>query len=192
MRVRAKQYFIQNSILTIPGQQPCTTIWTTKFFNRLPSLSFPRSVSQKSSGSPLKDYQAGYDQFQCNCCKFPGLLCWTYHDGADRHSIDDTFPDGWPRVAAFLESCDSFSIYRRFGQSHSRLLVIHERNIAVLEAQIHNLDKIDDEGGPDMQFRLKNRYHEEGFDTTKRDLEEKLEKEILAYGIALLAPLYFI
>jgi hypothetical protein len=29
---------------------------------------------------------------------------------------------------------------------------------------------------------LKTRYHEEGFDTTKRDLEEKLEKELLAYG----------
>lgn len=148
------------------GQQPCTTIWATRFFNRLPSLSFPRSVSQKSLGSPLKDYQAGYDQFQYNCY--------------------DTYPDGWPRVAAFLESCDSFSIYRRFGQSHSRLLVIHARNIAVLEAQIHNLDKRDDEGGPDMQFRLKNRYHEEGFDTTKRDLEVELEKELLAYDALLL------
>jgi hypothetical protein len=36
-----------------------------------------------------------------------------------------------------------------------------------------------------MQFRLKTRYHEEGFDTTKRDLLEKLEKEILAYGMVL-------
>ena len=185
MRVRAKQYHIQNPILTIPGQQPCTTTWETRFFNRLPGLSFPRSVPQTSSGSPPRDYQAGYDQFQYDCCKFPGPLCRTYHDGAYRHSIDDTNPDGWPRVAAFLESCDSFSIYRRFGQSHSRLLLTHQSNITDLEMQIQNLDKIDDEGGPDMQFRLKNRYHEEGFDTTKRDLEEKLEKEILAYGIVL-------
>jgi hypothetical protein len=112
-------------------------------------------------------------------------LCWTYHDGADRHSIDDTNPDGWPRVAAFLESCDSFSIYRRFGQSHSRLLVAHQCNITDLETQLQILDKRDDEGGPDMQFRLKNRYHEEGFDTTKRALLEELEKELLAYGIVL-------
>jgi hypothetical protein len=73
-------------------------------------------------------------------------------------------------------------MYRRFGQSHSRLLVTRQCNITDLETQIRNLDKSDDEGGPDTQFRLKNRYFEEGFDTQKRDLLEKLEKEILAYG----------
>jgi hypothetical protein len=76
-------------------------------------------------------------------------------------------------------------MYRRFGQSHSRLLVTHQCNITDLETQIQNLDKDDDEGGPDMQFRLKTRYHEEGFDTKKRDLLEKLERELLAYGIFL-------
>jgi len=101
---------------------------------------------------------------------------------SDRSSIDDKYPNGWPRVAAFLESCDSFSIYRRFGHAHSRLLVTHQCNITDLETQLQYLDKSDDEGGPDTQFRLKTRYHEEGFDTTKRDLEEKLEKELLAYG----------
>ena len=103
-------------------------------------------------------------------------------DGADTSSIDDKYPNGWPRVAAFLESCDSFSIYRRFGHAHSRLLVTHECNITDLETQLQKLDKNDDEGGPDRQFRLKTRYHEEGFDTTKRDLLEKLEKSLLAYG----------
>lgn len=151
------------------GQQPCTTPWSTSCFNKLTHFSFLRSVSEKLEtppGSPPADYQSGYDQFQFECY--------------------DKYPNGWPRVAAFLESCDSFSIYRRFGQSHSRLLVTHQCNITDLETQLQNLDKCDDQGGPDMQFRLKTRYHEEGFDTTKRDLLEKLEKEILAYDTLLL------
>ncbi|KAE8444163.1 hypothetical protein EG329_000851 [Mollisiaceae sp. DMI_Dod_QoI] len=147
-------------------QQPCETTWTTRCFSGLPRLSFLGSISEKPPQSPAEDYQLTHDQFQIK----------SY----------DKYPNGWPRVAAFLESCDSFSIYRRFGQSHTRLLVTHQCNITDLEDQIQKLDKSDDEGGPDMQFRLKTRYHEDGFDTTKRDLLEKLEKELIAYDALLL------
>jgi hypothetical protein len=103
-------------------------------------------------------------------------------DGADGYSIDDKYPNGLPRVAAFLESCDSFSIYRRFSHAHSRLLVTHQRNITDLETQLKSLDKSDDEVGPDVQPRWKTR---DEFDAAKRDLEEKLEKQLLAYGMLL-------
>jgi MFS superfamily sulfate permease-like transporter len=56
-------------------------------------------------------------------------------------------------------------------------------NITDLERQILELDKADEAGGEATQWRLKNRYHREGLDTTKRDLLEKLEKESNAYGI---------
>ncbi|KAH8779482.1 hypothetical protein F5882DRAFT_148706 [Hyaloscypha sp. PMI_1271] len=156
----------RQDIPTISAPGSCTTTWTTRCFNELPRLSLLRPSSEKPRGPPPADLQPGYDQFQFECY--------------------DKYPNGWPRVAAFLESCDSFSIYRRFGHAHSRLLVTHQCNITDLETQLQYLDKSDDEGGPDTQFRLKTRYHEEGFDTTKRDLEEKLEKELLAYDALLL------
>ncbi|PMD43889.1 hypothetical protein L207DRAFT_482501 [Hyaloscypha variabilis F] len=161
---------VDDSRRPLPDQDQLsrTISWTSWCFDRLPRVSFSRPLSQKSESPalPPADYQEGYDQFQVKCY--------------------DEYPNGWPRVAAFLESCDSFSMYRRFGQSHSRLLVTHQCNITDLETQIQNLDKDDDEGGPDMQFRLKTRYHEEGFDTKKRDLLEKLERELLAYDALLL------
>lgn len=97
-------------------------------------------------------------------------------------SIDDKYPNGWPRVAAFLESCDSFSIYRRFSHAHSRLLLTHQCKITDLETKLQNLRKGDDEVGPDEQPRSK---IGDELDTTKQYLEEKLEKELLAYGMPL-------
>jgi hypothetical protein len=103
----------------------------------------------------------------------------------DKDYTDTDYPDGWPRVAAFLNGCNSFGIYRRFGQCHSRLLVTHMANITDIERQLSDLDKAD-EAGEATKWRLKTRYHEEGFDTTKRDLLEKLEKELAAYGMLFL------
>ena len=106
---------------------------------------------------------------------------------------DGNYPDGWPRLAALLNGCDSFGIYRRFGQCHSRLLLNHMANITDLERQVHELDEADAAGGEATQWRLKNRYHEEGLDTTKKDLLKTLENELNEYGMVLLikSPQYF-
>ncbi|KAH8599301.1 hypothetical protein B0O99DRAFT_591162 [Bisporella sp. PMI_857] len=98
----------------------------------------------------------------------------------------EQYPDGWPRIAAFLESCDTFGIYRRFGQCHSRLLLTYQADITDIEQQISNLDKSDEEGGESTNWRLKNRFHEEGLDTVKRDLLVELEQKLLAYDALLL------
>jgi len=58
-------------------------------------------------------------------------------------------------------------------------------NITEMETRLFNLDKEDEAGGNNTNWRLKNRFHEEGLDTTKIELQERLEKEILAYGISL-------
>jgi hypothetical protein len=110
----------------------------------------------------------------------------------NKSPTDENYPDGWPRVAAFLNSCNSFGIYRRFGQCHSRLLVNRMANITDLERQLHDLDEADEDGGEATQWRLKSRCPE-GFDTARRDLLENLEKEVNAYGIvSLIAPwLYY-
>jgi hypothetical protein len=95
--------------------------------------------------------------------------------------IVETQPCGWPQFAAFLESCDSFGIYRGFGQSHTRLLISYETDITKLEKEIHELD-VADEKSEDGLYRLTTTYHREGLDSTKRDLLALLEKKLLGYG----------
>lgn len=98
----------------------------------------------------------------------------------NRIEIVENYPDGLPRVAAFLESCDSFGIYRKFGHCHARLLMARMSNITDIERQLLALDAKDDAGGPASQWRLKCR---ERSDTAKKDLLKKLEEELMAYGM---------
>ncbi|TVY81165.1 hypothetical protein LSUE1_G007072 [Lachnellula suecica] len=92
---------------------------------------------------------------------------------------------GWPQVGAFVNSCDSFGIYRKFGQSHARILSVYMAEITILEAQIDELDQKDSECESTL-YRLKTTYHREGLDATKRDLLAKLEQKLLAYNTLLL------
>lgn len=96
--------------------------------------------------------------------------------------IVEDYPNGWPKVAAFLEGCDSFGIYRRFGYIHSRLLVAHQTKITHFEQQLRDLDQSDEAGGESTDWRLKGSLQKERWDTAKIDLLKELEKEILAYG----------
>lgn len=82
-----------------------------------------------------------------------------------------------------MQSSDSFGIYRKFGFCFSRLLITHMSNITEMETNLKALDKSDAAGGEYTNWRLKNRWHEAGLDTTKRDLEHRMEKELVAYGI---------
>jgi hypothetical protein len=58
-------------------------------------------------------------------------------------------------------------------------------NITEMEEKLSRLDRLDADGGNDTDWRLKNRRHMEGPDMTKRDLEEKIEKELSVYGMAI-------
>jgi hypothetical protein len=134
-----------------------------------------------------KEYQRGYDRFQYPCCAFsafkePHLLIGL--QWLTLPHIDSTQPCGWPQIAAFLESADSFGIYRGFGQSHARLLVAYETDITRLENQIHELDVADEKSEEGVR-RLISSCHPEGFDTTRRDLLAQLEQKLLSYGTCL-------
>jgi len=127
----------------------------------------------------LDDYKAGYDKFESKTCRYNTQTLII----ASLTGQDDEYPMGWPRTAAFLEECDSFGIYRKFGQSHARLLLTHMSNITAFEKQLFELDKIDEAGGEATKWKLRSRYQETPrLNTTKMDLLEKMEKEILAYG----------
>lgn len=82
-----------------------------------------------------------------------------------------------------MQSSDSFGIYRKFGFCFGRLLITHMSNLTEMETKLKELDKSDAAGGPDTNWRLKNRWHEEGLDPIKRELECNMEKELVAYGM---------
>lgn len=152
---------------------------------------WPPATSQSAPKDKLKAYRAGYAKFQYDTCMYyvmpiSGYVKWL----TDLSRLDEDFPDGWPKTAAFFDSCDSFSIFRRFGQSHSRLLVTHMTEITNIEKQLAKLDQDDVLGGHSTQYRLKSTYHAEGLDTTKRDLLKQLEERIFAYGIVLFRRLF--
>ena len=97
-------------------------------------------------------------------------------------SLVDDYPDGWPRVAAFLNSADTFQIFRRFSYAHTRLLTNMMAKITTLEKGLLELDRKDAEVGSDTDYRLRATEYQEGGDTKKQELMDRLKFEILAYG----------
>jgi hypothetical protein len=92
-------------------------------------------------------------------------------------------PHGYPRLAAFLSSETSFSLYRGFSYAHSRVLLDLQAQITQLERELDRLDFLDsqDENGGER------RLHSRATDIVKpridgqrprkdvlRDLQEKL------------------
>jgi uncharacterized protein DUF6594 len=95
----------------------------------------------------------------------------------DTRVLEDC-PNGLPRLAAFLSSEGNFTTFRGFSYLHARVLLDKQQELADLERQLDDLDKIDDtEETGDGQRRLTNR----GFDRRKSRIdEERPRKEILS------------
>lgn len=93
---------------------------------------------------------------------------------------DEDYPNGYPRVAAFIDSSHSFSIFRSFSYGYTRMLLLHESS---LEEKFQKLAALDKEDGETKNWRLRSRYHEDGLDTTRLELQESIEKELLIYGM---------
>ena len=55
-------------------------------------------------------------------------------------SVVNDHVKGYPSVAAFLDSDDGFSIYRRFGYLQSRILLQKQSELSILENQLHALE----------------------------------------------------
>lgn len=90
-------------------------------------------------------------------------------------------PEGWPSLAAFQNSQDEFVLFRRFGTSFCRVLLILQADIAALENSLQKLDHEDDQG-MEFKYRLSSARHEEGWDATQRKLIEELTQKLTVYG----------
>jgi hypothetical protein len=68
--------------------------------------------------------------------------------------IVDSCPEGYPRLAAFLDSDENFMLYRRFGFLQTRLLLNKQ---AELREHEKALDRLDEEDKTRSPSRLKSR-----------------------------------
>ncbi|CAG8951740.1 hypothetical protein HYFRA_00005541 [Hymenoscyphus fraxineus] len=92
----------------------------------------------------------------------------------------ESHPLGFPMLSAFQNSGDSVAIFRRFGDTHVRLLLHLEVEITSLEEQLASSDRADSED-TSMRYRIRNEW-KEGWDRSKKDLIDKLTTTLLQYG----------
>ncbi|MCJ1431896.1 hypothetical protein MMC27_001252 [Xylographa pallens] len=99
-------------------------------------------------------------------------------------------PKGFPYVASYLDSDDSFMIYRRFGFLHARLLLNKQDELRALESDLRAVDR-QDWNDVNRQRYLKSRTKDNARElaanaTSRKQLLETIEKKALEYGQLLL------
>lgn len=99
----------------------------------------------------------------------------------------ETFPVGFPRVACFLDSDDSFMLFKRFGIVFSRLLLNKQDEIREMEDELQGMDKTYEANGCEEYLRSRNEGDRKtitsSWTRTRPELLEKLETKILQYCI---------
>lgn len=90
-------------------------------------------------------------------------------------NLVDNCAQGYPRLAALLSSDNCWSIYRRFGYLHSRVLLGLQDQIAVLERELDQKDLLDQING--FTRRLKSRVRDER--ESRQDGEDRPRENIL-------------
>ena len=61
----------------------------------------------------------------------------------------ESFPDGYPRFAAVMDSDTNTRLYRRFGLIRNRLLLHKQDQIAELSEKLNAIDKVDETSHPE-------------------------------------------
>jgi hypothetical protein len=56
-----------------------------------------------------------------------------------------SYPRGYPQLAAFQNSDPNFRIYRRYGTLRNRVILYRQQELAIMEKELSDLDKEDDE-----------------------------------------------
>ncbi|KAG7006561.1 hypothetical protein G7Y79_00014g037360 [Physcia stellaris] len=102
----------------------------------------------------------------------------------------EDFPEGFPRLACFLDSDESFMVYRRFGIVFSRLLLNKQDEIRMLEAQLLAMDRTDVANGNAKYLKKRDQRTFDtlplGWTETRPQILASLEAKILEYSKLLL------
>jgi hypothetical protein len=88
-------------------------------------------------------------------------------------------PEGYPRLAAFLDSDESFMVYRRFGYVQARLLLEKQDDLQKLERK---LDEYDEALGRKRANFLKTRDLKPEDANPRQKILDELEMKFTQYG----------
>jgi hypothetical protein len=99
---------------------------------------------------------------------------------ANFHRVESC-PEGYPHLAAFLDSDENFMQYRRFGYLQSRLLLYKQDELRSLEEELDCLDKEDDDNIM-MKRYLKSRDLDAKRGGERIELLQKIETKFKEYG----------
>lgn len=99
----------------------------------------------------------------------------------------NAFDKGYPQLAAFVNSDDTFANFRRFGRLSARILLHMQNELNDLEREFDALDKQDGQD-PIMQARLRGFGDEDfdGWDDKQQKLCLKIQEKYLKYAEVLL------
>jgi hypothetical protein len=94
----------------------------------------------------------------------------------------DDYPKGYPQLAAFANSSDTFANVRRFGRLSYRLLAHLQNDLTDMEKTLDELDKKDAKDKT-MAKRLRGYEKFSGWDEEQRKLVSKISETYSQYGI---------
>lgn len=92
----------------------------------------------------------------------------------------DYYPEGYPKLGAFLSSDENFLMCRRYGLLHTRVMLYRQDELRELENELLSLDLEDaDSDDPDI---LKSRVRDDRRDGQERkDLINKIDRKLKEY-----------
>lgn len=104
------------------------------------------------------------------------------------HFSVERYPEGYPRISAYIDSDSDTALFRRFGVLHARSLLYKQVELTELEAQLDKLDK-EDEGKPGAdpnKWRLGHSIslNDGQMNEKRRDLMKKIDEKLEEYGIS--------
>jgi hypothetical protein len=95
--------------------------------------------------------------------------------------------DGYPYLAAFLDSDENFMIYRRFGFLHARLLLQKQDELRIMEAELDRMDNRDKLNNINaLKCRIDDIKRQDQVEETRQSLLSRVENTILRYDQLLL------
>ncbi|KAH7412875.1 hypothetical protein BKA64DRAFT_702990 [Cadophora sp. MPI-SDFR-AT-0126] len=92
-------------------------------------------------------------------------------------------PDGYPHLAAFLDSNENFMLYRRFGFLQGRLLLYKQDELRELEARLDRMDKLDTKRDGSL---LRSREKDDAYGSRRKMLLEEIDVKFKDYASLLI------
>lgn len=105
--------------------------------------------------------------------------------GSSDIEVVEHCPEGYPRLAALLDSDEKFMIYRRFGFLQARLLLNKQDELRELEKDLDRLDKVDERKDPSL---LKSREKDDAANGRRKKLLYDIEEKFKEYGHLIFYP----